>query len=242
MDAALPALLEVFFRALGLLLALPFGFDVVSVFVRISLAALIASCGYELALPGAEPSVLLILGNVLLGFLLGIPAALVFHGAEWFGEFFDVARGQTVGSIINPFHESSTVTARLCSSALWAWLLFTGLLCELITAFGESFSIVRELGLGLSVLPAVGARLFSFLCSYLGGMAGSVLPFLIVFVGIEVAFGFLSKLLPGARFSGETFGIKLVLGFVVLAALADQEFFLGLFGAAKSVPVLLEPR
>ncbi|MBN8548190.1 MAG: flagellar biosynthetic protein FliR [Deltaproteobacteria bacterium] len=231
-----------FFRSFALFAILPLGFDLVSIGCRICLALL--AVVVLVPVSGVPPDISLeaAVGNIMIGIFLGLPCALLFHAAQWFGEAFDTLRGQTIGSVMDPFHSSVSATSQLCGYAIWVCLLCSGVLVELLLALQRSFEICPDAALFVQSMQGVGNRLIVLLAKLLSGMMLACLPFAIVFVGLELCFGFLGKVLPGVSFTSESFQAKFCFGFALLAVVAETDLprSLALF-AVLPVESLLRP-
>lgn len=237
-DCVFPAL-AVFLRSLSVFAVLPLGFDLVSIMLRISLAALTALALGDAAQPAGHLTLADVLGDLFIGFLIALPAALLYHGAEWFGEIFDTLRGQTTGSLADPFHHSATISAQLCASALWCVLLTSGLLNQIISALPASFGLCPQGSDVFVRTPEAALNLILYLGEICAGIMRFCLPICFVFLAVESAFGFAAKLLPGASLCGEIFLVKLCLGFLLLGGFCDSNLAPVLMRLAEPVPELL---
>jgi flagellar biosynthesis protein FliR len=231
--------LEVFARSLGMLAIIPLSFDLFSIFLRIAFSLLVAISlnGYAPFSPESSWGVLA--GNFIAGVALGLPSALLVHGAEWFGETFDSARGQSIGSVIDPFHQSSTAMAQLCGSAGWAIVLLGGFVPNSLIALAESFRVLPITENILMNSAGLGQNIFHLLAIFLDGAARVALPLATLFVMIEFLCGVLAKLVPGASLASESFQLKFWIGFLVVAGCAELEFFNSLGRLAGPFPALL---
>lgn len=232
-DFGIPSV-SLLIRSIALFASIPLGFDALSTLTRIGLAALAALALADTAGVPEPISCAGLCGDMVLGFLLALPCALIFHAAEWFGEAFDTMRGQTIGSVMDPLHVSSTVTSQLCSAAVWAYVLASGILVQLVGGLAQSMHLFPKAEIVFSRNATVGQALLIFLGQMLSAMMGACLPFAFIFVALELAFGIAAKLLPGINLNSAAFLAKLCIGFTILAALANSDL-------TQALPILAQP-
>lgn len=219
-----------FFRSLGMLAVLPLGWELLPIFIRISGAALITfCCGEALTLPPVD-GVAGLGSNFVAGLLVGLPVAVAFSAAQMCGEILDAARGQSIGSVLDPFFESTSTGAKVSTGAFLAWCGGCGGFVEMLNALRASVRDFPDL-LGKISIQNIGETILVFWGPALAEALWFAFPFLIVCICCEVLLGLLGKLLPGARLSQEAFILKSTLCFLVLAwisqELAQSQWFAG---------------
>jgi type III secretory pathway component EscT len=118
-------------RSFGFVLSLPLG-EAMPVLSRLFLAVLIGAALAGPSFAVADSDFLLVGREFVIGYLLGYPFRFVTDIAEFFGELLDVARGQTIASIIDPLNGPSCsdlaaiLRAWTCAIALQAGVLVSG--------------------------------------------------------------------------------------------------------------------
>lgn len=153
----------------------------------------------------------------VLGSIIALPAALVVSGAGMLGELFDAGRGQSIGSFYDPLIETQdSLSAALHRNLVWTVLLVGG--------FGEDLAaqMVRSadlfpLGLTDTVSLAHLTRgLVVFLNTGLMRVFTMFLPIAFLYLAIDVALGFIGKIVPNVINSNEAFVLKSAAGMALL--------------------------
>jgi flagellar biosynthesis protein FliR len=167
-DLFVSSYVALFARVLGVVIGIPFG-DTVARIPRVMIAA-----GVTVAIAdNIEPMRLPLFTvpvELLIGYILAAPVRLAVESSQMFGELLDTARGQTVGSVLDPLGSGAAsdlaVIARI-SSLAWALHI------------GGVEAIVRMLIAGLDVYPpgggtmGIAATLVSFETRALAVFAGA---------------------------------------------------------------------
>jgi type III secretory pathway component EscT len=207
-----------FFRAMGLLVNIPLGSSSLSAAMRFGCAALLSILGLSLSSDARELSYLHIGAEFLIGFCLGLPAGLLLSGAAMFGELFDTGRGQSIGSLYDPFSAShDSQLAVMFRQFTWAYILFLGGGEILIGDYLESLhSVTLGAPFETNELLKLGAIMVTSTCACLSGVLSAYLPCAALFLMLDLGLGFLGKLLPQHNFASESFILKSGLGAAIL--------------------------
>lgn len=229
MPEVIAAALVVGARALPISFLVPLGHDLVSISIRMTLAAVLTIAALPSVQVG-ELSALILLQQLSLGLLLAMPFILVVTLFEMTGELFDVGRGQMMANLIDPFHDQSAPLARLAHVGVGAFLIWQGALLDLVLHFVSSFI---EYPPGVSVeLAQLGALLLRMVLYGLSLLALFSLPLLFIFLLVELASALAGKVVPGAKLGGECFLLKTVLltiTFLIAISSGALETFAELF-------------
>lgn len=225
----------VFCRSVGLISVLPIGSGVLGFVGRIWLAF-----GLALTFVGYLPyqsdvGIMAILAEYLMGFCLGLPCALAINLSEMFGELVDSGRGETIGNIYDPLNSTAAShTSTLLRHFSWGAVLLLGALERLVASFVESFSVIPAGAFEMSKLGYLALHVASYIAISLGELLSFFLPMALLFLLIEKAFGYLSKILGSGSLSSESFQAKTFIAFFILSSLTIFDF-------EKSLLVISEP-
>jgi len=228
-----------FFRVLGMLTLLPLGTGLLPSGGRLALAfgmAAVMTWGFGFKEVGATMflssseitsgrsflSIWQMASEAAFGAFLVLPTVLIIQGAAMCGAFFDLARGQSVGSLYDPLFESQeSPTIILAQQGAWVHLVGIGALGEIFVAYVKSFMAIPTLfsaGTELSQLATQAIHLFS---GILGGALSYFGVWIACFLLIDCAFVFIGKCVPQLSLTGELFQIKSALGFLLMVRLCD---------------------
>ncbi len=232
-----------FLRSIAAMAVLPLGGDLLSLGLKLYLAALCAFClvptvdNFSLSV-----TVFVLFENLVLGMILGLPLVLAVQAAEWVGELFDSARGQTMGAILDPAQGAPSMVSLSAASVARATLLGAGVLPSFVLRLHESLVAFPLLNPFSESIQFVGEKLAVFLAVYCSEVLRSGVPLALLFLAIECVFAVAAKLLPGISLSTESFALKLGLGFLILRALAGSTLSEAALGLATANPQqLLQP-
>lgn len=232
-------------RSLGVMAALPFSFDAIStgqrIFFATGLTLLIGVAPDQVG----SPSLWWLL-EFFIGFTITMPVAIVVASSAHVGEFFDLGRGETIGSLLDPLSGSQTSnSALLIRSYIWLKLLVLGILPLLVLGLWKSTILIPpglQTGSALhgQVMGTLGEGMLMLLTTLLATGFDYALPTAAVFLMVEISVGFLSKVLPNVSLSNESFLVKSVFGFLVLLAVDQMEIGQSLFNLSEPPGSLLQ--
>jgi type III secretory pathway component EscT len=204
-----------FARAQGAMLLLPIGEGLISVFALRTILALFMTyaCGIE---SSESLSLHALIVEVIIGVCLTLPLALVVNAASSLGEVFDTGRGQNIASLLDPLHETfESSTALILRTLVFAQLLMLGVLEDLFGIYRESFTLLSSAVIHFNHEGLIDLLEF---CQWIfTGSFSLCLPWLLIFLLIEVFLCFVSRALPQVSLSGESFQLKSILGAGLLA-------------------------
>ncbi len=215
-------------RALGLLLILPIG-EGLQVIPKLFIAVCFA---FALA-PGVtapeEMSLIRLAPEFLVGVIIAAPTRFIAESGELFGELIDTARGQTLGSVVDPLNgQQSSDMATIIRIAM----------VVLAITLGALDRCVEALALSYSALPLGGALLFeNALLSILHqgvAVVGIALGFssvwLVAYLVIDIATGVMAKVTQGVQFTSTATILKMLITFIL---------FLNLLGSPREISTLV---
>lgn len=226
-------------RALGLFAILPLGWDIVGATQRITISLALGA----FFAPIVHSSAQITLGNfifeIIVGGLIGLPAALVVEGAGTVGELFDTGRGQTIAQSYDPLQQGAIpITGILGKQASWCVMLHGGITLNLIQALAQSFILSPPAKFGANSLISTGSAVLSYIAMVLESAILWSIPFLVVFLGVEVLLGFFAKALNLGPLSSEAFLVKTITGSFLIGWLLDLGLGSTLLRAASPVQAL----
>lgn len=130
-------------RMFGLLVALPFE-STVRTLPRLFLAVCFALPFVEDLQVQGDLSLLHLIGEFFVGFLVGAPVRFLVESSEMLGELIDTGRGQTIGSVMDPLNGQQ--------GSEFAKVFKTGALVLSIQAGGLDY-VISAIGTTLDSLP-----------------------------------------------------------------------------------------
>ncbi len=220
-------------RSLGLIALLPFGWGVLSLGQRLSLALLAAMMIFDPALQTTQITMMWLPAEFLIGLILGLPMVLLIAMANFWGELFDSGRGQNIGMLYDPSSEGqASHTALLMSTLLWLLLLLSGVMGGSFIALKESLVIIPPAGLDTAELTQIGQGIMKLVAFELAGACTAFLPFAVLFLLADLGLGMLARLVPGFGCTAEGFQLKTCLGMFGMLALYQFDLVPGLLTAA----------
>ena len=226
-----------FMRGLGVIALLPFGRTIVGTSQRTFLAAGLAILFFDpLALPqSVTPAGLL--AEFVIGVLISVPAVMVISCVSMCGELIDSGRGQTIGLLYSPLsgHGASS-TSMLGSVGIWAFLLFFGILETLMSGLVSSIALLPLGSFAFTELDIIGRNLLAVIEPILSLTFSFYFPFAILFLVIDLGFGFVAKLTPQANPYSEAIQLKTYVAFAMLALLTRYD--LGFSMSSLALPEL----
>ena len=153
----------------------------------------------------------------LLGLILALPALMVVVVAEMLGELYDFARGQTLAAAYDPtLAQSISSSAQLFRQVAALCLLTAPGLGLTLGSYFHSLDYLPNANLLFSESETVGAWAIRYICLWLAVAAQTALPVTLIFLSIDLALGFIARILPSLSVSTEGFVLKSALGLVLL--------------------------
>jgi flagellar biosynthesis protein FliR len=178
--------------------------------------------------------------DFLIGFIVVVPSRVMAEAGGMFGEVVDTARGQTIGSILDPLQGQQgsdlATIVRLGVIVMVVWLAgieaALGLVCETFTIKVPASILLNAEGL-LSVIR-MG-------CLLAGASLQLASMWLLGFLIIDLGCGLLAKVAVGLSFSSSAQLLKLVITFVLLLnLLRDSGATQARLGRVLKQPLLLD--
>jgi flagellar biosynthetic protein FliR len=222
-----------FFRALGLLVILPWELRLFSATTRVILALLLALSVVRVGVPIDSPVAVTIVREFLIGGLIGLPFALLYEAGSFVGELFDLGRGQTIGAVHSPLTGTQPVSSGLASQFVLMMVLAGGGLPVLVESFSASFQLF-PLGLPLTDLNELAGKVVVLIATFFNSAASATLPLFAIFLIVDLAVGVIGKVVPNCSFQSEAFFVKSALG-LLLALVLSGEF------SASALVRIIEP-
>jgi type III secretory pathway component EscT len=210
--------LVVFYRALGFLILMPLGVSAGRLGARIIIALIVGGLFGSDATQTGSPFL-----DIPLGLVLALPIAIIPSIMNTFGSIFDAVRGQSLGSIYDPFsNNSSPLFGLTLEKFAWLIILGTGGLEEGL----RSVILSKELSLSSGInWTFTGAALLKIIAENFIAIWGTLIPFSILCIAAEVLFILAGKLLPKGSFNGESLYLKSFLGIGMLVLVLQSEIF-----------------
>lgn len=211
-----------FARTFGIVTLLPFSKTLLSAAWRVVFTLLITFMTAPASVALEDWNIWQLPQQFLVGFIIALPVALFVSLAKMMGFLLDTGRGQTMGVLYDPVAGISDVyTAVLLRYYVWALLLFQGIMEKLILALKQSYQILpladkASAAVIMSDFSPVLIRLLNFFIAQLWSL---FLPFAILFLCVDFAFGLISRALPRMMFYAEAFQVKSYLMLLLLLIL-----------------------
>lgn len=223
MIAAAPAYALVLFRVLGLFLFAPlFGSSRIPRRIRFFMAFVMSVAMVGDGLPHVVMPdnlltlALVIAGEMLFGFALGITAAMVLIAAQWAGELIGQQMGFNLGSVIDPqFGAAGSVVGDAYFLLTLTIFLLLGGHRELAAGVHQSLTLVPP----PLLLP--NAETFSNLVDAFTACAALALrvaaPVFVTKMIVDVALGCMTKTMPQFNVMSASLSLKAIIGMMVIA-------------------------
>ena len=163
------------------------------------------------------------------GFLITLPAGLVFWVAHAAGELIDIQTGASNNAVFNPSTESPEGPASVLMSQL-AILVFVvgGGFQSILRAILTSYRVVPPndySGLNFSALPSIVDQIFS---QFVVGIFHLFTPIMVLFLMVELCIGLAAKLAQQLHIETITAPLKSLFFPICLIVLLQQPDFIGL--------------
>jgi flagellar biosynthetic protein FliR len=229
-------------RPLGLLIILPLGWDLMGVSARVSIAAALAAFIAPHVAPVAQFSLLDCFGELMLGMLLGLPAALLIECASNAGELFDTLRGQMNATIYEPLQQQVvSLSSTLAKWTVWALILSTGSMIDFTAGLLKSFDLVPPGAMVLTGLHGLGWKVMLFIPKILALTMTACLPFAFACIAVELLLAFISKQMPALVLTTEGFFAKYLVAVGAVLVVVQPETSAAMSALARPVMELLVP-
>lgn len=219
----LGAFLTVLMRALGLIAVMPFFNSSEMAAWKLLLAAGLAFVSMDsvVLVSATESTYFLYLpGEFVLGFICGLPMAMVVNCVGIFGELFDSARGQSIGAAYDPLTNVQQAQMGMFGrNFVSLCILFLGGFEILLKNFFESLSRFPLGSLPALHFSQIGERLFVEMAAMLSTTFSLFLPLAAMLLSVELAAAFFIKILGQVSLSNELFCVKSFLGMLFILAM-----------------------
>ncbi len=200
-------------RTFGMLISLPTG-DGLQSLPRLFIAICFALALAPVVTMDSGASLIRLGPEFLIGVLIAAPARFLAEAAEMFGELIDTARGQTIGSVVDPLNgQQGSDMATIMRLAMVVVAIHLGAFDSCVEALKASYD----------VLPLGGSPLYYDALSTIirRGVAivGLSLSFssvwLVAYLLIDIATGIMAKVSHGLQFTSSAVILKTILTFIL---------------------------
>lgn len=210
----------VFFRALGLIVFLPFEIMPAGFGIRMLLSLLLAMAGVKYYLPTESFTLLSYATEFFLGFASVLPLILLLQSTEFFGDLLEAMRGQTLATIFSPMVSAeNSILPEMLKGLLWVLLIQSGVLEIIFSNFIYGLKISAG-------APDYWERNLYLFCRLFSSAIGMTLPFAFVTLGIELVMMLFSKLIPGISPESYGFLLRLILTGLGILILIQSDIIL----------------
>jgi flagellar biosynthesis protein FliR len=217
---SLIAISSVAARIFGVLVLLPFG-DALNTVPRLFIAFLLAIALGPIDTEVLQWSAISFVSDFIIGLLIASPIRILTESAEMFGELIDTARGQTIGSIVDPLNgQQSSDMAAFSRLAVVNLAVYLGALDRGVTAVAESYKLLPSGSLLASRLSLIELAVNG------ASMVGVALRFssvwMVAYLITDIATALLAKVSSGQNFTSGGTVLKMTLTFVLLLNLLEN--------------------
>ena len=175
---------------------------------------------YKADFAAYDANLLMLPFEVLIGFIIGFPVALLVSAGTMFGELFESGRGQTLAGFYDPNTSLPVQPAgKLMGSLVWVIILGLGGLELIIKGLSASFISVPISSFEMTNLTVLGQGILSTTGYVFVGVLTLFIPVAGLFLLTDLAIGFLSKLVPQLILFSESFQIKSCIGLIFFLCL-----------------------
>ncbi len=239
--ALLSSFVPSFFRALGLLYILPFGEGYLNAATKLAIAVGMALF-IQPELPAAGPLYpISYMSEFLIGICIGLPTALTISAFSMWGELMDTARGQNISYILDPLSNiQSPLLGVFMNNLAWSSAVLLGVLELNLVGYVRSFNIIAAGGFEIFNLTTIASQMLKFLGISISALLLFHLPVALLFLMIELALGYIAKVIPRSSFAAESFQIKSYLGLLMIVLLLQLDVLPSLLSFTKHGALLLE--
>lgn len=156
----------------------------------------------------------------MIGLIISLPAAMTVDAVRSLGELFDNQRGVSFATFYDPnMNQNASVMSHLAGNFSLVLILSGGILESILMSLNSSFELFPIYTFKLELLPVIAVNMVYFISFICAGMFKAFLLCALLFVLVDVASVFLSKVLNQTGLNNEVFLAKTVLGFLLLISL-----------------------
>lgn len=201
-------------RTFGMLISLPTGDGLQSLprlFVAVCFAFALApvipiNSGFSLFYLGPE---------FLTGLLIAAPLRFLAEAGEMFGELIDTARGQTIGSVVDPLNgQQGSDMATIMRLAMVVVAIHLGAFDSCVEALKVSYEALPLGGVLLyhDMLTSILRQGIAIVCVALSLSSAWLVAYLV----IDIATGIMAKVSQGLQFTSSATILKMIITFILL--------------------------
>lgn len=194
---------------------------------------------YDLAI-GTIPFCIGLAGEIVIGFIIGISAQLIFAGIQLGGQIIGFQMGLSIANILDPLTSSQvSVTARF--NDLMAMLIFL--------AVNAHYLFLRAIAESFQILPPLGFQFTRSLMDKLIVLAGNMFviairvagPVMGVLLLVSVALGLIARMVPQLNVFIVAMPLKIIIGLFIMGVSASlvASFFIGEFNELGHIILVL---
>lgn len=236
--AELYGVVLLFFRAIGLVVALPLSGP--RGIPRLTIAMIISSLGWSAELHVVDLSVNYFVQEFLIGYILALPLTLCVEFLGMFCGLAEQGRGATIAMIYDPTSNKTLQPLAVLGRNLMIALLFcSGACVELVSGFVSSLTLL-PIGTFSHSPIQFGTLLLQLVIPLLGSLFSAFIPLATLYLIVEFGFGLVAKAAPQLLTIGESFQMKSLLLFALLSALLHLDLLTSLVPAAEGWKPLLQ--
>jgi flagellar biosynthesis protein FliR len=234
-DADLLAVIALTLRTFAVIISLPTG-DGLQMLPRI----FISLCFALALLPAVEGVNDISYGALIFEFLIGLliaaPLRFVVESSEMFGEIIDTARGQTIGSIVDPINgQQGSDMASVMRLGMLVFAINLGAFDSAVEALAASYKAVPLGGLFAEEILSQYQSLFEVAFQQAVSVITTSLSFsaswLVAYLVIDISSGMLAKVVQGVQFTSTATVLKMAVTFILFLNLSlDSKELGGLVG------------
>lgn len=207
---------------------LPFGKSANDYFIRV-IFSLSISMALSKIVSISQVGILECFFEVIFGLLLSLPIVFLIETLSLVGEYFDVGRGLNIGSFYDPFFASNiSVSAKFLRLATWVLILFSGGLRIFVNLIYRSYEVFEPISslndlLKLESLINNLPVFIKLLSEILINAFYLALPFLIIYLIIDIFVSFFGKIIPSLQIQQESFLVKTLTIFIFVFLLTKLD-------------------
>lgn len=211
-------------RTFSLIIMLPTG-DGLQSLPRLFISLCFAMALLPLVALPSDISFVILVHEFIVGLLIAAPLKFLVESCEMFGEVIDTARGQTIGSVVDPLNgQQGSDMATIIRLAMLVLAINIGAFDRAIEALVASYQMVPVGGLDLSSLNQGYQGALEVLLRQAISIATLSLSFstswLAAYLVIDIATGLLAKVVQGVQFTSTATVLKMVATCVLFINLA----------------------
>jgi flagellar biosynthesis protein FliR len=207
-------------RTFGMLISLPTG-DALQTLPRLLISVLFGwAVASTIQLP-TEVSALTLALEFMVGFLIAAPLRFLSDAAEMFGEVIDTARGQTIGSVVDPLNgQQGSDMANILRVAVVVLAIQLGGFDRCVEALRASYTSLPLGGVNFDS-DVVSGTLRQGLGIVSAALSLSAV-WLTAYLAIDLACALMSKVCTGLQFTSTSTLLKMIITFILLLNLLNK--------------------